>query len=417
MDNNDSMKSQQTGGLKLMTVFIAVLALHVVVIGGFTVYHLMSGGNTDADLATTDKNHKAIADGTMPDASPSDKSSSSTTASPETAAASTPTTTTEVDQAPSAPATSSPAATASATPAPISPAVSTPAAPSVAASTPTPAPAMTPTPAPALVPAPTLTLNAPKPLQLAPPAAVAESSQATGPIQPSLAPPPDMVPTPAPLTSLAAGPVHMPPASSSTTAAPKPEREHEHQQIYVVKITDSYKKIAKAHHVTVAQLKEANHIKGDTLHTGQKLIIPSEKKYVAENSQASTSALSSAPVLSESVAPMTTSLNSASSTTAASGLHHHLYTIEKGDTLVKIAHKFKTTPSAIMAENSIANPTKLTIGKKLKIPSKESRSAKVAEPAATAPEATVAPQPAPPAEAKEQYETPTPSGQLANFTP
>ncbi len=51
MDNNDSnIKSQQTGGLKLMTVFIAVLALHVVVIGGFTVYHLMSGGSADADL-------------------------------------------------------------------------------------------------------------------------------------------------------------------------------------------------------------------------------------------------------------------------------------------------------------------------------------------------------------------------------
>ena len=34
MDNKDSnMKPQQTGGLKLMTVFIAVLALHVLVIG------------------------------------------------------------------------------------------------------------------------------------------------------------------------------------------------------------------------------------------------------------------------------------------------------------------------------------------------------------------------------------------------
>ena len=33
-----------------MTVFIAVLALHVVVIGGFTVYHLMSGGSTDTDM-------------------------------------------------------------------------------------------------------------------------------------------------------------------------------------------------------------------------------------------------------------------------------------------------------------------------------------------------------------------------------
>ncbi len=48
----------------------------------------------------------------------------------------------------------------------------------------------------------------------------------------------------------------------------------------------------------------------------------------------------------------------------------------KGDTLIKIAHKFKTTPTAIMAANSITDPAKLTIGKKLKIPSQESRSAR-----------------------------------------
>ena len=33
-----------------------------------------------------------------------------------------------------------------------------------------------------------------------------------------------------------------------------------------------------------------------------------------------------------------------------------------------------------MAANSITDPTKLSIGKKLKIPSKESRSAKISEP-------------------------------------
>ncbi len=90
METNDSnIKPQQTGGLKLMTVFIAVLALHVVVIGGFTVYHLMSGGSADVDLTTTDKTHKdlksadgsAIADGAAPDASVGDKGAPSTTPS------------------------------------------------------------------------------------------------------------------------------------------------------------------------------------------------------------------------------------------------------------------------------------------------------------------------------------------------
>jgi LysM repeat protein len=37
----------QTGGLKLMTVFIVVLALHVVVIGGISVYHVLKRGSSD----------------------------------------------------------------------------------------------------------------------------------------------------------------------------------------------------------------------------------------------------------------------------------------------------------------------------------------------------------------------------------
>src|SRR5450755_804851 len=87
MDNNDSNKTQQTGGLKLMTVFIAVLALHVVVIGGFTVYHLMSGGSTDTDISTTtDKTHKGMStDGSTTDTTAADKSTTTTAAPTEVA--------------------------------------------------------------------------------------------------------------------------------------------------------------------------------------------------------------------------------------------------------------------------------------------------------------------------------------------
>jgi LysM repeat protein len=197
----------------------------------------------------------------------------------------------------------------------------------------------------------------------------------------------------------------MPPVASSP-AAPKSEREH--GQTYTVKITDSYKKIAQAHHITVAQLKEANHIKGDTLHTGQKLVIPSGKTAVATT--ASTTALGATPttaVLSASAPAPTASLASARSTTATatSASHQHLYTVMKGDTLIKIAHKFKTSPAAIMSENSITDPAKLTIGKKLKIPSQESRSAENSVPASTPPPSRV--------QAKEDVT----SAQLANFVP
>jgi LysM repeat protein len=381
MDNNES-KPQQTGGLKLMTVFIAVLALHVVVIGGFTVYHLMSGGSTDADLTTTDKTHKdlkgadgsSIADGTLPNVGQSDKSSSTTLmATPPTDVATIP-------QAASGLANP---------PTPESDQV----APTIV-TTPAPAPALA--PAVALPPAPALTVTAPNPTTLTPPTDVINQNTPSGPISPELAPPAE--PAPASSFAMDSGPVHMPPAE---VAAPV----HEHQQIYVVKITDSYKKIAHAHHITVAQLKEANHIEGNVLHTGQKLVIPSEKTLVATATPATTlDAAPASPDLNESAAPMTASLASAPSTVATTGLHHHLYTVVKGDTLIKIAHKFKTTSTALMTENGITDPTKLAIGKKLRIPSEESRSARNNPPASSQPGQV---------QAKEN----APSAQLANFVP
>jgi len=392
MDNNDSnIKSQQTGGLKLMTVFIAVLALHVVVIGGFTVYHLMSGGSADADLVTLDKTHKnlkadgsATADATTPDASLGEKG------------------------APSAPTATPPIDVTSIPANPSAPAVDITAPSEMVAPAPGPAPVLTPAPAPALTAATAM----PKPLTLTPSTEVADKGTLAPAVSiPSeLAPPPEpapapTTPAPAPSAPVASGPVHMPPAASSPVA-PKIEREHG-QAAYVVKITDSYKKIAHAHHITVAQLKEANHIKGDVLHTGQKLVIPSEKTLVATN--ATTTALDSAPsgpILNESASASTAILTSAPSTAATTASHQHFYTVVKGDTLIKIAHKFKTTASAIMTENNISDPAKLTIGKKLKIPSRESRSARNSVPASTQPIQV---------QAKEKENAP--SAELANFVP
>jgi LysM repeat protein len=384
MDQNDSnMKSQQTGGLKLMTVFIAVLALHVVVIGGFTVYHLMSGGNADADLAT-DKNHKglngsSVADGPSSDATQGDKSASAPTPPVEVATI--------------------PATTPAPTPAPDTSSSSVAAAPvpdATPASTPAPAPVSTPAPTPA--PAPVLATPTATPAPAPPTEVVDQGAQTpTGPITSNLAPPAESSPE-APAASIATGPVHMPPVGSSPTV---PRSERSHEQIYVVKITDSYKKIAHRHHITVAQLKEANHIHGDVLHTGQKLFIPSSGNLVADNSP--TAVLASTPSTlsySGSAAPMTTGLTSTS--VAAAGLHHHLYTVVKGDTLTKIAHRFRTTTSAIMAENGITHPTKLTIGKKLRIPSEESRSARNNVPASTPPDQV-------------QGKELAPAPQLANF--
>ncbi len=185
----------------------------------------------------------------------------------------------------------------------------------------------------------------------------------------------------------------MPPAAAPASTG---------HQIYVVKITDSYKKIAHAHHITVAELKEANHIHGDVLHTGQKLVIPSEKTLVATTSSPVT--LDATPTVSEPTPASTAILASGPSTVATTSSSRHLYTVVKGDTLIKIAHKFRTTATAIMTENSITDPTKLTIGKKLRIPSLESRSAGNSVPSTTRPS---------PAQTKDN----APSAELANFVP
>jgi LysM repeat protein len=239
---------------------------------------------------------------------------------------------------------------------------------------------------------------------------------ATGPISitPDLGAPAESAPAlsaPAsPVAPLAAGPVHMPPAVTSTQTAPKPERAH--GAIYTVKITDSYKKIAQAHHITVAELKEANHIKGNVLHTGQKLIIPSGKTDAAEtaNIPASTPAQAVNTSLTGTDMSEPTAVPAAT-TSLAETPHAHVYTVVKGDTLVKIAHRFKTTTTALMEENNISDPTKLAIGKKLKIPSRESRSARNVTPPSTTQPSQV--------QAKETTPTEenTPSGQLANFVP
>jgi len=153
----------------------------------------------------------------------------------------------------------------------------------------------------------------------------------------------------------------------------------------VVKPHDSLAKIAHLNHTSVAKLKAANSLNSDLLHIGQKLMIPNKSTLAAGTVATTTAptAAASATIPSASVPVASTTV--AAATTTAPALSHNLYTVVKGDTLTKIAHKFKTTPSALMTANNITDPAKLSIGKKLKIPAKEARSAKNTEPAGTEP--------------------------------
>jgi LysM repeat protein len=372
MEPNDSnMKTQPTGGLKLMTVFIAVLALHVVVIGGFTVWHLLYPSSVENDLAAdkAHKNSKMVSDSSI-----TEMSSGTDTSSPDK----TPGAAAAAAAEGEAPAASDASATASA-------------APTVQA-------------APAA---------AQPPVVVTPPPAedtstVAANPPANGPVRngPVVNPPSTLASSPEPTAASVA----------ADAIAPAPSATPADGTSYTVKKGDSLARIAHRHHVTVSNLRAANGLAGDGLHIGQKLTIP-EKAPKATAVAASEAPAAPAPVSSAPVAQpvqdadMTGMAPTGASTTDALPKHathklagaaaHRSYTVVKGDTLTKIAKRYHTTTSAIMAANNLTNAGRLSIGQKLHIPSREARAS------ATADGATP----------QEPETHSTAKGQFANYTP
>lgn len=369
MEPNDSnMKPQPTGGLKLMTVFIAVLALHVVVIGGFTVWHLLYPSSVENDLAAdkAHKNAKSVADSSITEMNTGN----------DTAVAD------------KTPGTAAAAATEAETPA-----TTEPAAPATASVTPA-------------VPATTVAAQPPVivPAQPEDSPSMAANPPASGPVRhgPVVTPPSNLAPPAEPsAASVIADTPSSPPAVPSDAAA------------YTVKKGDSLARIAHRHHVSVANLRAANGLAGDGLHIGQKLTIPA--KAARSTAVATTESPAPAPA---SIAPVAQPVQDADMASAtgmslpeplskhsshklASAPSHHSYTVVKGDTLTKIAKRYHTTTTAIMAANNLSNAGRLSIGQRLHIPAHESRAASTAE--GTMPQ--------------EPEAHSTAKGQLANYTP
>ena len=382
MENNETInKPPGTGGLPLMTVFIGVLALHVLVIGGMTVYYMVRGSNADADLIA-DKTHKSvkvvpdstsISEGQLPDA---DKNATSATASAAGTPLTIPAPPPEASQPPPATTPSTVVASGAETPTPESTAPVTETASTTIVAT----------------PAPETTAGAP-----------------SGPVQtgPVITPPS----TPAPAsTSTSASLAATPDSPAAADAAPVTGTPTAGTP-YTVKSHDSLARIAHRHHITVAKLKAANDLKTDALHIGQKLMIPGKSLTTATTSSSLATLREPDTTLlgdsnPEPAKPTTTHTHKIASTTATGG--HHIYTVVKGDTLTKIAHKFRTTTAAIVAANNAMDASKLKIGQKLRIPSSESRSATAEPPPPPAA------QPTPPDQTEEKTTT---SAQLANFLP
>ncbi len=248
-ENQNQNPNPPTGGLKLMTVFIVVLALHVLVIGGVSAYSLLKGNqetvSTEAKVEST-----------------------------ETAA-------------------------------PVE-------APSVDVN------------APILAEAPA---NIVTPTEVSP-VAPEVKYEASIPV--------------------AAAPVKEAPVSKGAAIASAGS--------YSVKAGDTLSKIARLHGMKVADLKSLNGLASDKLKIGQALKI---------SSSSPSTVIASAPAPESTVIPA----SAAPIQPKTTGSKTAAYTVNKGDTLIKIARQFGTTPSAIMAANKLSDARKLKIGMKLSIPS------------------------------------------------
>ena len=223
----------------------------------------------------------------------------------------------------------------------------------------------------------------------------------TAPVPPM---PPSAAAVPAPVLQPVAFPAIQPPVEpvplKTSVAA---------ENVYVVKSGDSLSKIAAAHGIKTAELKELNQIADvNKIRIGQKLILPDYAK--ASQSQ-----------------PSEKSAAKADKKVAVSG---DTYVVKPGDALSKIAAAHGVKTKDLLAANNLTDANKIRAGQKLVIPGakaeKKAEAAAVAKPedkpVAAAPaeaqpaelpkavEPAVAPLPAPVPEAAPSAVEPAPEG-------
>jgi LysM repeat protein len=146
----------------------------------------------------------------------------------------------------------------------------------------------------------------------------------------------------------AAGPTGVTPATTVQPSTPIVENV-----TYEIQAGDTLGAIAKAYGVTVAAITEANQIEtDDVLRVGQMLIIPRER--AAETAEASPTPANT---------PSTESTENADSEREVV-----VYEIQAGDVLSTIAKQFDVSMNAIIEENALEDPERLSIGQELRIP-------------------------------------------------
>jgi peptidoglycan DL-endopeptidase LytE len=141
---------------------------------------------------------------------------------------------------------------------------------------------------------------------------------------------------------------------SKSSEQKKSSRHGSDDQSYTVKKGDNIYNIAKKFKTTPAKIKDANDLASSRLAVGRKLIIPSDTKIkTAQTKESKRSAKVAAQEKSDSSGPV-----------------EQTYTVQKRDTILRIAKKFKTTAAKIRDANDL-DSVKLKIGSKLVIPSEK----------------------------------------------
>ncbi|MCM3116077.1 LysM peptidoglycan-binding domain-containing protein [Neobacillus sp. MER 74] len=146
------------------------------------------------------------------------------------------------------------------------------------------------------------------------------------------------------------------PKQTTTTTKPitktpaKPQTTKTATSVYTVQKGDYLGKIAGKHSTSVTNLKSLNKLKSDMIYVGQKLKVPAQKAAVT---QAITK-----PVATTPPKTMTPATNVKGTTD---------YVVQSGDTLGKIAGKYKLTVNELKALNKLTSDN-IFVAQRLKVP-------------------------------------------------
>ena len=136
------------------------------------------------------------------------------------------------------------------------------------------------------------------------------------------------------------------------SAAVEPPRDTRHR----VQRGDNLSSIARQYGVPVATLREANSLRGSTIHPGDTLLIPGVPSATGAAAAAST------------VAETRPDLAAQLPERQAAPPRPRTYTVMRGDTLWGVARKHGVTVPALAAANGLSPKSQLTAGARLQIP-------------------------------------------------